>query len=81
MRTIRPLLIALALAALSGAVRAQKPEVSEATQFAAIVSNAFAKLSDVIAERDTARTALAVCQAAANPPQPPPTPLPEKPKP
>lgn len=60
---IRAFIIAAALSLLSLCVHAQTPDRSEAAQFAAIVSNSFAKLSDVIAERDEARAQVVTLQA------------------
>ena len=76
---IRAALIATALSLLSLCGHAQQPDRSEAAQFAAIVSNAFAKLADTIAERDTARAQVAACQAAAKaaPAQTPPSETPK----
>jgi hypothetical protein len=73
--TIRPPLIALALAILSGAVRAQQPPApSAAAQFA---SQLAALIVGTIEERDACRSQLSALQAAvAKPPQPP-TPSPE----
>lgn len=77
MSIIRAFLIALALAALSVAVRAQQPSApSAAAQFSGKLAEL---LTDTIAERDTARAQVAACQAAAKaaPAQTPPSETPK----